>query len=264
MSAVVDQTAESKSASQDDQIGDSLYPSKKMMMEGENTGTEMEKEKEKEKEKGKEEKTETVYYTGKRCENCKKMSTKKFEAMSDDDDYGVGYSEDEGLRLRVINYKRSVYQSGGFYVDCLPDGFYGGIRNRAHYDYLGFDDAAEESARHCIATYNKNKPNPLEFKRIEHLTAKQGNYTIYYLTFHALDPEKPGDDKTETYQAVVRYSFFDGAALDTLVFRKESTGEDLLDPDPEYGEWTRTARYYEGLSSDSDATSFETPHDRRV
>ncbi|CAN0877935.1 hypothetical protein LINGRAHAP2_LOCUS12179, partial [Linum grandiflorum] len=102
---------------------------------------------------------DSMYYKNRRCECCRSLAARVFEPMSDDEDYacpgddnGVG---DKGLRLRKINYRRSIYNSGGFTVECPPDGCMGGIYNKAHFQDEYLDDAINESIRHVIDTYNE-------------------------------------------------------------------------------------------------------------
>ncbi|CAN0877927.1 hypothetical protein LINGRAHAP2_LOCUS12174 [Linum grandiflorum] len=264
MSAVVDQTAysidptaESTSVSQDDLIGDLisptvdlLYPSKKTkMIEGESTHTEMEKEKEKEKE-------EKVYHTAMGCRCCKVLATREFVAMPDDSEYGCDHlKDDEGLRLRVINYLRSLYVTGGFEVECLPDGIFGGIYHRDHFPYPNFDDNAIVSAQACITAYNNKgkEPKNLEFKQITNICALLAAQMVYYLTFEALDPEKEDDDKTETYHAVVAHSWLKSSVTHIFVFRRTSDYLDLLDPHPDYAEKTLPASHFHGNDSEEDS-----------
>ncbi|CAN0877929.1 hypothetical protein LINGRAHAP2_LOCUS12176 [Linum grandiflorum] len=223
--------SDSKASSQDDdQIGDvnpstagSLYPSKKMKKE--------------EFEKMEEEKEDDIDETDP-CECCLKLETMKLELMPGDEVYGCNAEEypDEHERLRLIYYLRSVDQSGGFYVDCPPPGFFGGIYNSAHFPFRRFHEKAKISAKHAITKYNDQEKKKLEFVRIKHVTGAPGGYTVFYLTLEALDPEI---GENVTYQAVVSYSSIEECVKNVLIFREESTGEDLLEPAESFDERTK-------------------------
>ncbi|CAN0877933.1 hypothetical protein LINGRAHAP2_LOCUS12177 [Linum grandiflorum] len=216
-SFVVQSTADSEASSHDDdRIGDlnlaaagSLYPNKKMKKE------EVEKEEE--------------FDETKPCECCRKLETTKLEHMPGDEYYECNVEEyrDEHEMLRLIYYLRSVDESGGFYVECPPPGFFGGIYNRAHFPCMNFNEKAEISARRAINEYNEKKTKKLEFVRMINATGSPaGHYTIFYLTFEAVDTEM---GLKNTYQAVVCYDLWQEAVDEVSVFRSESNEEDLLD-----------------------------------
>ncbi|CAN0877924.1 hypothetical protein LINGRAHAP2_LOCUS12172 [Linum grandiflorum] len=183
------------------------------------------------------------YYRNPDCECCRRLAVTAFEAMSDDEDYDSFEMEDDDdeaeqqLRLRIIHYTRSVYKSGGFYVECPPNGSMGGIFNMAHFPYSFIDRAANKSLTHAIDTYNTKSGKKLVHQRTLNVTASRANWFVFYFTFEGLDPDDD-DGVPRIYETIVSYSSMDHLPREVLVFRRQA-GEDLLEPDPHYGRVTR-------------------------
>ncbi|CAI0456302.1 unnamed protein product [Linum tenue] len=190
------------------------------------------------------------------CERCRELE--RIEPVIEDGDeerylfecerVGDGeFGDDEGIKQRVIMYRKSLAKSGGFDADCPP---YYLTRNvflfaRQHFDDWDiFDIKVHEAVEHVIDTYNREKGKSLKYGKTLNVTASQYMLFTLYITFECFNP--PEDPSFEKYQAVVSCDMIDNSVDDKkkiLIFRKESTGMDLLDPD------MPTARYIEILKA---------------
>ncbi|CAL1391712.1 unnamed protein product [Linum trigynum] len=190
------------------------------------------------------------------CERCRELE--RIEPVIEDGDeerylfecerVGDGeFGDDEGIKQRVIMYRKSLAKSGGFDADCPP---YYLTRNefifaREHFDDWDiFDMKVHEAVEHVIDTYNREKGKSLKYGKTLNVTASQYMLFTLYITFECSNP--PEDSSYEKYQAVVSCDMIENSVDDKkkiLIFRKESTGMDLLDPD------MPTARYIEILKA---------------
>ncbi|CAI0456297.1 unnamed protein product [Linum tenue] len=177
------------------------------------------------------------------CERCRELE--RIEPVIEDGDeerylfecerVGDGeFGDDEGIKQRVIMYRKSLAKSGGFDADCPP---YYLTRNvflfaRQHFDDWDiFDIKVHEAVEHVIDTYNREKGKSLKYGKTLNVTASQYMLFTLYITFECFNP--PEDPSFEKYQAVVSCDMIDNSVDDKkkiLIFRKESTGMDLLDP----------------------------------
>ncbi|CAN0877928.1 hypothetical protein LINGRAHAP2_LOCUS12175 [Linum grandiflorum] len=232
-SSIVESAADTKSASNDD-------PTRDLKMEEEKKQDETVEEMLPE-ETSEEDSDEEMEI----CRSCAKLETMKLEHMPGDEVYGCKLNDfdDEREMLRMIYYLRSVDQSGGFYVECPPPGYIGGIYNRAHFPCMNFFRKAKLAARRVVDTYNNSHrqgTKKLEYKGLTNVTGgRSGLYRIFYLTIEALDLEK---GETEDYHAVISYSVADRSFDKVDIFRR-SNGEDLLDPDSYFAKRTMPGRW---------------------
>ncbi|CAI0454930.1 unnamed protein product [Linum tenue] len=190
------------------------------------------------------------------CERCRELE--RIEPVIEDGDeerylfecerVGDGeFGDDEGIKQRVIMYRKSLAKSGGFDADCPPHYLTRSvfIFSREHFDDWDiFDMKVQEAVEHVIDTYNREKGKSLKYGKTLHVTASRYMLFTLYITFECSNP--PEDPSYEKYQAVVSCDMIDNSVDDKkkiLIFRKESTGMDLLDPD------MPTARYIEILKA---------------
>ncbi|CAL1358136.1 unnamed protein product [Linum trigynum] len=178
------------------------------------------------------------------CERCRELE--RIEPVIEDGDeerylfprerIGEGeFGDNEGIKQRVIMYRKSLAKSGGFDADCPPyylthNPF---IYSRQHYDDWDiFNMKVDKAVEHVIDTYNREKGKSLKYGKTLNVTASQCmSLFSLYITFECSNP--PEDPSFEKYQAVVSCDMSDNIDDDKkkiLFFRKESTGMDLLDP----------------------------------
>ncbi|CAI0456293.1 unnamed protein product [Linum tenue] len=178
------------------------------------------------------------------CERCRELE--RIEPVIEDGDeerylfprerIGEGeFGDNEGIKQRVIMYRKSLAKSGGFDADCPPcylthNPF---LYSGQHYDDWDiFNIKVQEAVEHVIDTYNREKGKSLKYGKTLNVTASRClSVFSLYITFECSNP--PEDPSFEKYQAVVSCDTSDNIDDDKkkiLIFRKESTGMDLLDP----------------------------------
>ncbi|CAN1175999.1 hypothetical protein LINPERHAP2_LOCUS32277 [Linum perenne] len=198
-------------------------------------------------------------YGNVRCKRCRQLAELKLQSKPDDDEYvyrNDDFFGDEELRLRVIHYRRTMWQNGCFDVDCFPNyPSFGAVYHRDHYYvFPNFDKLLWKSLKFAINTYCEKEKKELVLLGILNATAEViGQWILFYLTFECYSPNAEDKYYVDILQTMVTCPLAHKEKQEVLIFRRvtndERADEDLLPPDEFYEECTRgkTPRRFDTL-----------------
>ncbi|CAI0548979.1 unnamed protein product, partial [Linum tenue] len=174
--------------------------------------------------------SENKGYYDSACKRCRELEAIEPIPMPGDDKYlfpreHEEFAKDEGLKLRVIRYRKSMAKTSGFDVDCPPQhAQFDENLPHAHLSYItGFDHRVRKAALFVIDRYNETKGKNLALLDISKVCAYIGGRVVLFITFEGYNPEKP-DNYVETYQAVVSCVHRSNEKV-VKIFRRKSDGK---------------------------------------